>query len=166
MWRPGWTFLGLCLVAGYSILTLCSVYPHQLSYFNEWAGGPAHGSRHLIHSSLDWGQDLLLLESHLREHPERRLIAFLGHPNLAPQLLGIELGTQPPTHITTHTPADEWVAGDYVIGETDYARLLSDDFPDRMTAAGWRMRTIDRVGFSLRILRFDQPSPSSSPAGS
>jgi hypothetical protein len=36
------------------------VYPHELAYFNEAAGGPAAGHRHLLHSNLDWGQDLLL----------------------------------------------------------------------------------------------------------
>ena len=34
------------------------VYPHYLAYFNEIAGGPSHGYRHLVDSSLDWGQDL------------------------------------------------------------------------------------------------------------
>lgn len=39
-WRPQW------------------VHPHYLSYFNELAGGPREGSRRLVDSSLDWGQDL------------------------------------------------------------------------------------------------------------
>ncbi len=38
-----------------------SVYPHQLAYFNELAGGPENGHRHLLHSNLDWGQDWILL---------------------------------------------------------------------------------------------------------
>jgi hypothetical protein len=33
-------------------------WPHYLSYFNTLAGGPAAGYRHLVDSSLDWGQDL------------------------------------------------------------------------------------------------------------
>ncbi|MFV0446013.1 MAG: hypothetical protein ACK5Q5_20750 [Planctomycetaceae bacterium] len=33
-------------------------YPHQLAYFNESAGGPHNGWRHLLGSSLDWGQDI------------------------------------------------------------------------------------------------------------
>ena len=32
--------------------------PHYLAYFNAVAGGPASGYRHLVDSSLDWGQDL------------------------------------------------------------------------------------------------------------
>jgi hypothetical protein len=32
--------------------------PHYLAYFNELIGGSKNGSRHLVDSSLDWGQDL------------------------------------------------------------------------------------------------------------
>lgn len=35
-------------------------YPNQLAYFNEFVGGPANGAKHLLGSSLDWGQDLLI----------------------------------------------------------------------------------------------------------
>lgn len=34
------------------------VFPHSLSYFNELAGGPTGGADHLLHSNIDWGQDL------------------------------------------------------------------------------------------------------------
>jgi hypothetical protein len=33
-------------------------YPSYLAYFNELGGGPRQGWRHLVDSSLDWGQDL------------------------------------------------------------------------------------------------------------
>ncbi len=41
--------------------------PHYLSYFNQLAGGPGNGYRHLVDSSLDWGQDLPGLATFLRE---------------------------------------------------------------------------------------------------
>ncbi|MBP6508128.1 MAG: glycosyltransferase family 39 protein [Opitutaceae bacterium] len=34
------------------------IRPHYLAFFNPLAGGPQHGYRHLVDSSLDWGQDL------------------------------------------------------------------------------------------------------------
>jgi len=49
------------LLALYSVSATLGVYPHQLSYFNEFAGGPANGHRHLLGSSLDWGQDWIVL---------------------------------------------------------------------------------------------------------
>jgi len=34
------------------------IRPHYLAYFNVFAGGPEHAYRHVVDSSLDWGQDL------------------------------------------------------------------------------------------------------------
>ena len=45
-----------------------SVYPHQLAYFNELAGGPEEGHRHLLGSNLDWGQDLLFGSAASAQH--------------------------------------------------------------------------------------------------
>lgn len=35
-----------------------AIYPNFLAYFSPIAGGPAEGYKHLVDSSLDWGQDL------------------------------------------------------------------------------------------------------------
>jgi hypothetical protein len=42
------------------------IWPHYLAYFNALAGGPSSGYRHLVDSSLDWGQDLPGLARWLR----------------------------------------------------------------------------------------------------
>jgi 4-amino-4-deoxy-L-arabinose transferase-like glycosyltransferase len=47
--------------AGESIWT----WPNYVSYFNQIAGGPQHAYRHLVDSSLDWGQDLPALKKWL-----------------------------------------------------------------------------------------------------
>ncbi len=44
------------------------IRPHYLAYFNQLVGGPANGYRHLVDSSLDWGQDLPGLAAWLREN--------------------------------------------------------------------------------------------------
>jgi hypothetical protein len=41
------------------------IAPNYLAYFNEIAGGPSNGYRHLVDSSLDWGQDLPALKDWL-----------------------------------------------------------------------------------------------------
>jgi hypothetical protein len=43
------------------------ISPNYLAYFNEIAGGPSNGYRHLVDSSLDWGQDLPALKDWLDE---------------------------------------------------------------------------------------------------
>lgn len=42
-----------------TIASTLRVYPHQLAYFNEAAGGPQNGHKHLLHSNFNWGQDKL-----------------------------------------------------------------------------------------------------------
>jgi hypothetical protein len=65
----------------WSIASSLWVYPHSLSYFNELVGGPTGGPKHLIHSNVDWGQDLLYLARWLDEHPEARplKLAYFGY---------------------------------------------------------------------------------------
>lgn len=46
----------------------CAVRPEYVSYFNEIAGGPRNGYKHLVDGSLDWGQDLPALRQWLDEH--------------------------------------------------------------------------------------------------
>jgi hypothetical protein len=48
-----------------------SIWPHYLAYFNLLVGGPKHGYKHLVDSSLDWGQDLPGLKRWLDEHAPR-----------------------------------------------------------------------------------------------
>ncbi len=46
------------LAVAWLIVASYNIRPHYLAYFNELAGGPGNGYRHLVDSSLDWGQDL------------------------------------------------------------------------------------------------------------
>ncbi|MFA5140604.1 MAG: glycosyltransferase family 39 protein [Elusimicrobiota bacterium] len=52
--------LGLWLAA-----SALRVHPHQLAYFNELIGGPAHAHAWFVDSTLDWGQDLKTLGQEL-----------------------------------------------------------------------------------------------------
>ena len=56
------------------------IRPHYLAYFNQLVGGPANGWRHLVDSSLDWGQDLPGLSQWLASHAknERVYLAYFG----------------------------------------------------------------------------------------
>jgi hypothetical protein len=55
---PRWLALvAAALVAGEAAES-AAVRPNYLAYFNAFAGGPANGWRHLVDSSLDWGQNL------------------------------------------------------------------------------------------------------------
>jgi hypothetical protein len=57
-------------------------YPHYLSFFNSWAGGPDGGIEVLSDSNLDWGQDLRRLRAVLDAHRIRKVrLAYFGTDN-------------------------------------------------------------------------------------
>jgi|GEM_PF-363413 len=53
VWRP----LTAGVLLAWLAVSSFAIHPHYLAYFNEIAGGPAHGWRWLIDSNLDWGQE-------------------------------------------------------------------------------------------------------------
>lgn len=61
------------------------IAPQHLAYFNPIAGGPANGWRHLVDSSLDWGQDLPALrrwlEANRNDRPAYLAYFGTGQPN-------------------------------------------------------------------------------------
>lgn len=71
------------------------VFPHNLSYFNEAAGGPANAHRHLVDSNLDWGQDLLELKEWLDAHPDHGRLGLAHFHVIDPRVVGIEYELPP-----------------------------------------------------------------------
>jgi hypothetical protein len=77
------------LLVGFAIESI-AVRPHYLAFFNALAGGPRNGFRHLVDSSLDWGQDLAGLARWLRA-------ADAADPSRTPVYLSY-FGTASPEH--------------------------------------------------------------------
>ncbi len=68
--KPPFLLPKRALLAGllvWQAISVLSVYPHFLAYFNELAGGPSHGYIYTVDSSLDWGQDLKRLDDWLNK---------------------------------------------------------------------------------------------------
>jgi hypothetical protein len=64
------TIGALTLVCSLAVLELGAVQPHFLAFFNSLSGGPAAGWRHLVDSSLDWGQNLPRLAEWLKREQQ------------------------------------------------------------------------------------------------
>ncbi|HWA27702.1 MAG TPA: glycosyltransferase family 39 protein [Lacunisphaera sp.] len=85
-WRhsPGGGRVGAVIVAGllgWQAATAAGIHPHYLAYFSPVIGGPAEGYRHLVDSSLDWGQDLPALKKWVSTHRqpgERLYVSYFG----------------------------------------------------------------------------------------
>ncbi|HZL99129.1 MAG TPA: hypothetical protein VFD43_02660, partial [Planctomycetota bacterium] len=69
---------------GWQVADSLAIRPHYLAYFSPVCGGPSQGWRHLVDSSLDWGQDLPGLADYLEEQrrsaspPEEVYLSYFG----------------------------------------------------------------------------------------
>lgn len=59
----------IILATTWAIVSSLAAYPHSMSYFNEFVGGPSGGSRHLLDANIDWGQDLLEFKNWYDDQP-------------------------------------------------------------------------------------------------
>lgn len=72
--------VGLGALLAWQAFESGNIRPHYLAYFNQIVGGPANGWRHLVDSSLDWGQDLPGLRAWLdaNARADRVFLAYFG----------------------------------------------------------------------------------------
>jgi len=61
-----WAIFGILIL--WQAISVISIYPHFLAYFNELAGGPNNGYIYTVNSNLDWGQDLKRLKKWVNEN--------------------------------------------------------------------------------------------------
>ena len=154
----------LCLAAW--LLSASSVvwhYPHSLAYFNELAGGPANGWRHLRGSNIDWGQDLFLLRAWLRSHPDVLpvMMECAGGPasqggsgGIDPWLAGIDYIPASPTCAgARHDPAQTSVSKPpwYIVSVN---QLTPDGEPPRPLAGA---ECVAHIGYTMRVYRARTP---------
>jgi hypothetical protein len=82
----------LCLVVFliWNVTSSLLVYPHSLSYFNEFVGGTKNGHQYLLGSCIDWGQDEYELRDWFRKHPEAKPLYISYSPSIPLGKLGIQ----------------------------------------------------------------------------
>jgi heme/copper-type cytochrome/quinol oxidase subunit 4 len=140
------------LLAWYAAGTL-RVHPHYLAYFNELAGGPRHGYRALVDSSLDWGQDLPGLKAWLDRHGIANVkLSYFGMAD--PEYYGIRCqrlpGFPPPSQMATAVEP-----GDVVAVSATNLQSLRMDQGRRLMRRLRETEPVDQVGYSILIYRPD-----------
>jgi hypothetical protein len=63
----------LAILLVWQLISVVSVYPYFLTYFNEAAGGPKNGYIYAADSNLDWGQDFKRLAKWVEENNVQRI---------------------------------------------------------------------------------------------
>ena len=105
----------LALVGGLALTTV-SAFPAYLSWFNVLVGGPQHGWKHLVDSSLDWGQDLPALAQLLDGVEEPVALSYFGSAD--PRAFGIDARPLPSFFPLPGASADPLTPGVYAISAT------------------------------------------------
>lgn len=82
-----------CGLLAAAALESALVFPHSLSFFNA-AIGSENGHRYLLHTNVDFGQDLYLLKKYLDEDGSDWRVAYYGF--IDPEMVGIG-ANQPPS---------------------------------------------------------------------
>lgn len=82
-------------------------HPHHLSFFNSMIGGPWNGHHVAVDSSLDWGQDLLILREAINENSWNDPVVLYFGPASLPPAYGI--------HARGHKRGEPLQPGTYII---------------------------------------------------
>lgn len=142
-----------------------AVHPHEVSFFNAAAGGPANGHRWLNDSNLDWGQDLARLSRELERRGEAKgaTVAYFGGASLLEHLPGARLFDAASTPLTPGL----YAVSSFLLAAGPELMAFHGDGP---RAAGYARlrRTLaergvpeGRVGYSILLYRI--PGERTSP---
>ncbi len=102
------------------------IRPHYLAYFSPLAGGPESGHRHLVDSSLDWGQDLPGLKTWLDRNAPHEAVYLSYFGTSDPEFYGIHAKRLP--FLNGFKIPQPWVPllpGTYCIGATMLEHVYS-----------------------------------------
>lgn len=80
--RRGFLAAGL-LLAGSAGLSLATIHPFEIAYFNRFSGGPEKGAEWLSDSNIDWGQDLKRLSAELSRRGWESTTTVVAYSGLA-----------------------------------------------------------------------------------
>jgi hypothetical protein len=145
------------LLAWYAIGAV-RIWPHNLAYFNELAGGPDGGYRWLVDSNLDWGQNLKELKAWLDARGIQHVYVSQFSPS-RPEVYGLQATMLPPSPraapFVRLDPAPGW----YAIGATTLQGVYTSDVN---TLAWFRSHEpAARLGHALFIYEvLPRPSPT------
>lgn len=156
------TALGLAGLCVWLIAADIRYFPHYLSFFNFWAGGPKAALSWLSDSNVDWGQDLPYLKEWMdRERVERLHLSYFGTDNAFARL------DERKTEMIAPPWNDELAKGQRQIQlEPGYyavsATLLTGQLFDRKYRDFFQplrdREPIARAGYSIYIYRIE-PAP-------
>jgi len=144
LWPKLWTGL-LSVFAAFVVLESLLIYPHYLSFFNVFAGGPSKGHEYLLDSNIDWSQDLWFLRQYMQQH-EIPVIYLSLFGNLRLDAYDIQWQPLPSDPIERRT-----ING--------FAAISLTNLYDKNHAYDWlqQLKPVGRAGYSILIYDLRRP---------
>jgi hypothetical protein len=150
--------IGAMLGTSALLWSVCSslwFYPHNLSYFNEIVGGPSNGWKHLVHSNVDWGQDLLYLQQWVDTHPEAVPLSIGYFGCVKPALAGLsQFGSAAKGALESEKGLK---AGWYAVSANLLAGFVHAEYGRDTLKAFRDLQPYECVGGSILIYRVSPP---------
>lgn len=87
--KRGWLHGAAAALILLNTVDSVSTHPHYLCYFNALIGGPKNGHWYAVDSSLDWGQDLLILKRYIEENDLEEINLIYFGPPMLPNAYGV-----------------------------------------------------------------------------
>jgi hypothetical protein len=138
------------------------IYPHSMSYFNAFVGGPLGGPRHLLDANVDWGQDLLQLKRYASCHArtDRLAVAYFGV--LEPAIVGLSsarVPCGPNVESPDNRPAGAIgpLPGWYAVSVNLIYGYRETGAPDSCYVYFRQMKPVAMAGYSIYIYRVTTP---------
>ncbi|MFN7843399.1 MAG: ArnT family glycosyltransferase, partial [Pirellula sp.] len=131
------------------IASSCYSFPHQISYFNELAGGPSNGWKHLNTSNYDWGQSLNYLSKWIERNPDKQPLYVESSGAIPPQVYGIK-SPSPMIQVSTDGSAF-YPIGWYAICVGEMLKV------DSTVRPFLKLKPVDRVAHTVFIYHLDVP---------
>jgi hypothetical protein len=148
----GWLLIALGALL---FVEFFQIYPHQLAFFNFLVGGPRGGSRILVDSNLDWGQDLKLLKRWMNDHNVRHInLCYFGIAD--PAYYGIDC-TRLPGHPVVEEFAAPQLPGYVAISVTNLRGVYLSEQDRSFYGPLNRMTLAATAGYSIYIYRVERP---------
>ena len=131
-------------------------YPDTLTFFNAFAGGPEGGSRFLVDSSIDWGQDLKPLGEWMTAHNVAHInLAYFGTAN--PASYGINASELPGSTFSFGASTDVALPGYVAISATVQRGVYLPEASRRIYASFDSRTPVAYAGHSIAIYWVDKP---------
>jgi len=141
----------ILVALGLLVVDSVAIYPHYLAYFNQLVG-PRNAYRHLVDSSLDWGQDLPGLKRWLAQRQDPTMkdkpvyLSYFGTGN--PEHYGLE---------TEHLPGYfDWRSTDPVPLEAGTYCISASMLPSLFLDARGNWTVLHEVQYKGAVKDFDR----------